>query len=325
VWAQDVLVRADMVRARLEALRADRNLSPGTCKIAQAVEQRLDAAQQAALKVSPKPRRLSNWWRGTLVDAAYQNLHVAEILMTSLYTEAQVDAEVPEAISRVDARLAPEDPRRIAARGLADPKLPPAAKRERLGKAVQIGFEAADFEHTRLRNFRNAVVGSTVVLGLAIVGIVLYSWYNPGAISDCFRPSADTFVCATGDAPSSRDLFVIALMGALGGLLAAIISIRNMQGTSIAYDVPTALAALKLPVGALAAMGGLLLIRADFVPGLTALDSSEQVLAYAFLFGVSQQLVVGMIDKHAQELLAGAPGKGGPGAGGAGHPRSQGG
>ena len=47
------------------------------------------------------------------------------------------------------------------------------------------------------------------------------------------------------------------------------------------------------------------------MPGLTALDSQEQVLAYAFIFGVSQQLVVGLIDKHAQELLAGAPGKGG--------------
>jgi hypothetical protein len=318
VWAQDVLVRADMVRAKLEAIRADETLSAGTCKLADAVEQRLDAAQRAALKVSPKPNRLSNWWRGTLVDAAYQNLHVAEVLMTSIYTEAQVEAEIPEAISRVDSRLAAGDPRRIAALELDDPDLSPAERRERLGKAVQVGFEAADFEHTRLRSFRNAVVGSAVVLGIAIVAIVVYAWYNPSAIPVCFHPDGlgGAAVCATGAEPGSRDLFTIAVMGALGGLLAAIISIKNMQGTSIAYDVPTALAALKLPVGALAALGGLLLIRASFVPGLTALDSQEQVLAYAFLFGVAQQLVVGLIDKHAQELLAGAPGKGG-------HPQRQ--
>ncbi len=32
-------------------------------------------------------------------------------------------------------------------------------------------------------------------------------------------------------------------------------------------------------------MGGLLLIKANFVPGLSQLDSQEQILAYAFIFG----------------------------------------
>ena len=309
VWAQDVIVRADMLQARLEAIRGDKTLSSGSRKLGRAVDQRLTAAHNAALKVSPCPGRLSNWWRGTLVDAAYQNLHVAEILMVAIYTPAQIEAEIPEAIARVEARFDRDDPRRVAALSLHDPHLSPSGRRERLAKAVQVGFEAGDFEYTRLRGFRNAVLGSAVVLGIAIMGLLLYSGLHPDAVPICFSPSEEGKVCATGSAARGRDLSMIATMGTLGGLLSAILSIKNMNGAPVAYDVPTALAALKLPVGALSALGGLLIIQAHFVPGLSDLDSQEQILAYAFIFGVAQQLVVGLVDKHAQELLAAAPGK----------------
>ena len=75
VWAQDVLVRADLLHARLEAICLDGELTRGECRLAERAVERLDAAKDAALKVHPRPRRISNWWRGTLVDAAYQNLH----------------------------------------------------------------------------------------------------------------------------------------------------------------------------------------------------------------------------------------------------------
>jgi hypothetical protein len=309
VWAQDVIVRADMLQAKLEGILHDEALSPGGRKLSRAVVQRLTAARKAALKVSPCPGRMSNWWRGTLVDAAYQNLHVAEILMVAIYTDAQIEAEIPEAIARVEARLDRDDPRRVAALSLHDSRLSSSVRRERLAKAVQVGFEAADFEYTRLRGFRNAVLGSALVLGVAIVGLLLYSALHPDAVPICFSPSEGETVCASGSAARGRDLGIIATMGTLGGLLSAILSIKNMEGSPVAYDVPTALAALKLPVGALTALGGLLMIQAHFVPGLSDLDSQGQILAYAFVFGVAQQLVVGMIDKHAQELLAAAPGK----------------
>jgi hypothetical protein len=45
------------------------------------------------------------------------------------------------------------------------------------------------------------------------------------------------------------------------------------------------------------------------VPGLSALDSQEQILAYCLLFGYAQQLVTGQIDKQAQRLLQQVPSK----------------
>ncbi|HET9648677.1 MAG TPA: hypothetical protein VFP34_10650 [Microlunatus sp.] len=312
IWAQDVLVRADRLRAKLDAIQADNPPSPGEAKLAEEVHERLMGARCAALRVSPRPHRLSNWWRGTLVEAAYQNLHAAEILMASLYTDTQVAAEIPEAIARVEVCLDRDDPRRVAALRLLDPKPheDPEVIREEFAKAVQVGFEAGDAEHGRLRSFRNAVVGSAVVLAFILALFIAYVAFNPAFMPVCFQPDQATHVCASGgDTPRHYDLLTVAAMGMLGGMLSAIVSIKNMQGTSVAYDVPTALAALKLPVGALSALGGLLLIKAGFIPGLSNLDTQEQILAYAFVFGSAQQLLVGAVDRHAQQLLSTAPSK----------------
>jgi hypothetical protein len=315
VWAQDVLVRSDRLRATLNAIKADAannpHLTPGSEAIANEAGDRLRDASKAAKRESLKPRPVLNWWRGTLVEAAYQNLHAAEILMASLYDAHRVEAEIPEAIARVEVALNRDDPRRIDALGLKGKDGGDPVIRERFVKAVQVGLEATDAEHARLRSFRNAVVGSAVVLTGLLSLFIWWAGHHPEYVPECFRPTpGGDLVCATGaSSPTQYDLLLVAALGALGGLLSAIVSIRNLYGTSLAYDVPTALAALKLPVGALSAAGGLLLVKAGFIPGLSNLDSQGQILAYAFLFGVAQQLFVGAVDRHAQQLLAAAPSK----------------
>ena len=55
------------------------------------------------------------------------------------------------------------------------------------------------------------------------------------------------------------------------------------QGHLDPYDVPVALAALKVPMGALTAILGLVAIQGEFIPGLSQLDSQGQILAYALV------------------------------------------
>ena len=50
-------------------------------------------------------------------------------------------------------------------------------------------------------------------------------------------------------------------------------------------------------------MLGLLLMRGDFVPGLSALDSPAQILAWAILFGYAQQLFTRFVDERAHRIL----------------------
>jgi hypothetical protein len=102
---------------------------------------------------------------------------------------------------------------------------------------------------------------------------------------------------------------VVALMGLLGGALAAALSIRNLRGTSTPYDVPVALATLKVPLGAFTAIVGLVAIQGEFVPGLSALDSQEQILAYALILGFGQQVFTRTLDRKAQDLLEALPSK----------------
>ena len=87
-------------------------------------------------------------------------------------------------------------------------------------------------------------------------------------------------------------------------------SIRNLRGTSTPYDVPVALALLKVPLGAFTAILGLVAIQGDFVPGLSALDSQQQILAYALVLGYAQQVFTYSLDRRAQTLLNGLPGQG---------------
>ena len=108
--------------------------------------------------------------------------------------------------------------------------------------------------------------------------------------------------------PRGADILIVAVLGALGGALAATLSIRNLKGTSTPYDVPVALAALKVPMGALTAILGLVAIQGEFIPGLSELDSQGQILAYALVFGFAQQALSRLLDQQAQSLLEGLPG-----------------
>lgn len=68
-----------------------------------------------------------------------------------------------------------------------------------------------------------------------------------------------------------------------------------------------ALSLLKLPSGALTAIVGILLVRGEFVPGLSQLDNQPQILAYAFFFGAAQQLATRFVDERAREVLGRVP------------------
>jgi len=134
---------------------------------------------------------------------------------------------------------------------------------------------------------------------------------NELANAEAGASTAQGWNCPTGsglDTAQAADVLVVALLGALGGALAATLSIRNLRGTSTPYDVPVALAILKVPLGALTALLALVAIQGKFVPGLSVLDSQGQILAYALIFGFAQQLLSRLLDKQAQTLLEGLPG-----------------
>lgn len=349
VWVQDVDVSAALLEAQLHGLAAARDslaerLARSRRPLARRRLERLEAerkievevrvllrrARHAAHRKKPVPNRFLNWWDGRLIEASYRNLHAAEALIVELYDMDRLLAEAPEAIARVEAGLDRDDPRVEAARSLLArlPSTPLPSARAEMFKTIEVGHGAADHSHSRLRGFRNALLGGALVIALLLLLFVAYVWAHPQKVPLCFSPSiensqATAWVCPTGQTapPGSpehsiargstdqHDVLVVALLGLLGGAFSAAVALRNLNVSATPYDVSLALAALKLPLGALTAIGGLIALQGDFIPGLSQLDSQGQILAYALILGYAQQLLTGLLDRRADQLLADVPGK----------------
>jgi hypothetical protein len=323
-WAQQIETGATALTIRLEMVLyrpPPSGVSDGERHaICEGAQQLIEGARSAARGVDPYYRWPVSWWRGANIEAAFRKSHQAEAELIRLYTDEEASAEATAAVARANAALNRDDPMRVAARSLlrspaAAAPAAAAARRLLLSKTVQVGHEAVDGAHSRLRNLRNVLLSTTACITVLVLIFVIVVARNPTIVPFCFDPQgADGVVaCPTGDGPDQvphgLDVVVVAMLGLLGGSLAAALSIRNLRGTQTPYDIPIALAWLKVPVGALTAIGTLIAIRGAFVPGLSALDSQEQVLAYALIFGYAQQLLTGLIDRHALQVLASVPSK----------------
>ena len=204
-------------------------------------------------------------------------------------------------------------------------------ERMSLVTAMRGASSAALREQTRVRSFRNAVVAATAGMLLVAIGLVLLGALDPTAVPLCFSPQEGddvTIVCPTeqsgpiepgsDDADSVTateinstinstvgriDMATVAIIGSTAAAVAAAAAIRRIRGSSEPYGVPIALAVLKLPTGAVTAILGLVLIRGGFIPGLSALDTSAQILAWAAIFGYAQQLFTRLVDQQATAVL----------------------
>jgi hypothetical protein len=311
IWVQHVAVEADRLELQLRAAR-HRELTGRQVAVADGVAELLGKARAAAFGQDPAPRRPANWWRGVLVEAAYQNLHTARAEIVDLYDENELRAEIPTALAKAQSALHRDDPRRVAAEQLLQsPELQSDRVRPILRRLIGDSYMKLDLDHAQLRSFRNIVLLAALsmfVLVAATVGLI--AW-KPDWLPLCFALDGGAQACPTSTGrtgPRYADIIMVALLGALGGGLTASLSIRNLKGTSTPYDVPVALAMLKVPLGAFTAILALVAIRGNFVPGLSNLDSQEQILAYALVFGFTQQAMSRLLDQRAQTLMEGLPG-----------------
>jgi hypothetical protein len=201
--------------------------------------------------------------------------------------------------------------------------------------AVRGASSAALREQTRVRSFRDAVVATALGMSVVAIVLVVVGAVSPKTIPLCFAPQEAnqvTVVCPTrqsGPIPDANnnpdvtateindeigrtvrpaDLLIVALIGVTAASVAAAAAIRKLRGSSEPYSVPIALAVLKLPTGAVTAILGLVLMRGGFVPGLSALDTSAQILAWAAIFGYAQQLFTRLVDQQAHAVLDGVRG-----------------
>ena len=346
-WREGTLTRARELEALCE-WNTQKLAGEGDRALVEAVKCHLEAARQAARAQPPEPRQ---WFRifrnGPLIERATSNLDAAEAQLLNLAPPKYVLGQMPSLLRHVQRHLCPTDPgrqefERIARSvGITDPDPPcspnhtdPVVNKEVIdnerGKIVATVRAASSEclrEHLRLRNFRNTVAITAVLMALLAVGVAITGFVRPTLVPLCFtreETHQSVVVCPTEQsapfAPEQTDiddvvamnakrwdLLVVELVGLTAAAIAAAAAIKNIRGSSDRYGLPVALAALKLPTGAITAFLGLLLMRGQFVPGLSALDTSAQILAWALVFGYAQQLFTRLVDQQGQTVLNGVP------------------
>jgi hypothetical protein len=304
-----------------------------------AVHRHLAAARQAARgqPLDPNKRRIlveRIFRAGPPMERAVTNLDAAEAQLLNFAPASYILDQMPDLLGRVQSQLLPTDPRRQQLERIAgtlgdleDKENMVDAERSKIVTAMRAASSAALRERIRLRSFRNVVVWTTVVMGLLAIGVALTGFLSPTLIPLCFAPEESgqiVIVCPTAQSlplpaavqssagidlavkrtAAPADLAIVELVGLAAATVAAGGALRRLKGSSERYFFPATLAALKLPTGAITAFLGLLLMRGQFIPGLSALDTSAQILAWALVFGYGQQLFTGLVDKQAQAVLS---------------------
>ncbi|MCX5214563.1 hypothetical protein OG689_35795 [Kitasatospora sp. NBC_00240] len=313
-WRERTLVRARYLAVQLDRERLRQPEDPVRKALIAGMATLLAEAQAGA-----RERCLASPGSGASLERASANLRAAELILLELVADEELGSWVAEVQECAESSLRKADPHRIAlaaaikkqnGQGGAIPD------RRLLIGTLSSAYTELGKEYTRVRSLRNILIAATVVVFLGAAGLALFGWFAPQTLSLCFEPkdTTTTIVCPSiqRDATETvtvetlanrKDALLVEVAGAAGATLTVVASLPRIQGTSTPYMLPLAAALLKVPTGALSAFLGVLLIRGEFIPGLSNLDSSGQVLAWGVVFGASQHLVTRFVDTRAQETL----------------------
>jgi hypothetical protein len=308
-----------------------------------AVETQLN---QAELIVNSRGPRLS-LITGANIQAAREYIDAAAINLLRLMPPDYLASLLPSILIEARRHLNANDPRLQTLAKLEERLRERESQEERnaifqverpaIVAVAQAGQAAAHQEQTRVRGFRNVILGVTAVVFFTAALLAIVGFWLPTTFPLCFAPEeagSAVIVCPLGQSPpfptftsettpwqTSRDIddaieeavtpldiAAVEFLGVLGATIAAASSLRNIRANPDPYSLGVALAFLKLPTGALTAFLGLTLIRSGVIPGLTALDTSAQIVAWAITLGYSQQLFTRFVDQQGQQVLQQADG-----------------
>lgn len=318
-WRVEVGVRASELRHRLTVAteakcnRLQRAHSTDARNaIAAAADDSLNTAETAIAGTTKFPDRLSNWRTGAAVTTAWESIHEAELNILRLESPEAIWTNISKLLVWIQQAmdsgyLRARHETELKAMLEAPTKNPNAGAQLKVDRiAVEQAFRdvviANRERYANVRAFRNALVFVTVTLGGLIALLAIWHAVDPGFVNLCGN-SAHLY-CVSGTASHAPDVALIALVGAVGGLMALAFGFIESEQTPTRYDPRLWQTILKPVAGAATALAGVLLLRANILTGVVKLQSEAAVLSYALLLGFSQQLFTRLVDKRADTLIS---------------------
>lgn len=160
---------------------------------------------------------------------------------------------------------------------------------------VRAVFAASDENFAQSRGFRNRLI-RLIVLSLAAVGLVM-------AVAATVLHGSDLVKSPPDISPLSAVL-LISLFGAVGALISGVPALAKATGTWNPFSLPLYQMLLKVVLGPVFAIVGILLLWARWVGDLTfPLGNVAMLAVWAVLFGSAQQLVTQVIDSRVETLV----------------------
>jgi len=237
---------------------------------------------------------LGNWYSGANIERAWRSLHFAESRVVASSPDlggrlAAVRERVLEDLDRNDLRV----------KALQEVKAASIGPEERatVAEALRAAYSTSDNSHTAVRSLRNRLLlFGLLMLGLNI-GLGVLSSLSPMLLPLCVKD-----FCATGGVgPAGGDVWLIQMLGALGGAVAVVILLLRTRPSVVAYTLTPYQACIKIMLGAVLAIVGVLIAATGVLEGIVT--TRPALLVLALILGYSQQVGTRFLDSYADTVV----------------------
>lgn len=297
-WREQVVAKAQDIRNRLVPVLP---CSDDNRNRIQHVTWLLARAEGAASTES----FITDWWRGSLQERAWQAIHQARVeIIELLGTDAEVRACAWDVVLKASQTLPSDDPRlNRVSRMLTQPRhhgehaeaaSPKKISRPTVSYLAGAAYREADKQYAQSRSFRNRLI--------RLITITLFA--------DALVLTAGLMGLFKFNVPGSNDrrvTLMIALFGAIGALLSAVNPLARNQGIRNPFNLPMFQLILKLALGPLFAVVGLAVITTQASTSGVSSLSPLDLLVLATGFGMIQQAATYQVDQPVRGLLAPSP------------------
>jgi hypothetical protein len=250
---------------------------------------------QQAWTAGTKRSSPSGWWRGSEVELAWSNLHEAEAQITEHTTEpTALQAEARASLVQARHFVPHDDQNATKLKELVMAGSTGDDVRATASAVLRAANVESDQQHKEARALRNRILRVTLML-VALAGVlVVLQWRLPSA-SMISAPKG------VKNVPAWALLLMVMALGCLGGFLTAIPAVTRTPRTRSPFNVSLQQTLLKLVLGALTAVVGVMIVGSVMVSN--GLQSVASMLVLAVAFGSGQQAVTGFVDQYAKKIL----------------------
>jgi hypothetical protein len=254
---------------------------------------------------------IRKWWWGTEIERAWARLREVEERTVDLVPDVELLSRGAEAMAHAAFYLDGDDKRRQRLETLLKdaegPALPrwtyrrpprgstrvcpnsPTDLRSSIVDVLRAAHAQADQSNQQARYLRNRLILASVFSVLSTVLIVFAQWW-----------SHDIPILSSPN--DWRGLLVVMLFGAVGALITAIPAMSKVPSDHGPFNLPQQQALLKLALGPLFAVIGLLILGSEVLQ-VGPPTTWPGILLLAVVFGAGQQAVTRYVDSRASEIL----------------------